>query len=86
MIIAALIALVVSMALILCRAIVGPTAFDRILTVNTFGTYAVLFIALLSTMKGSRSYVDIALIYALINFISTIAFLRYFKHGHLGDQ
>jgi multicomponent Na+:H+ antiporter subunit F len=86
MIISALIVLLFSMALTLFRAIAGVTAFDRILAVNSFGTYTVLFIALLSYFNGNNSFLDIALIYALINFISTIAFLRYFKHGHFGDE
>jgi multicomponent Na+:H+ antiporter subunit F len=86
MMIAVLAALIISLALVLCRAIAGPTLFDRILAVNSCGTYAVIFIAVLSSFNGNSSYIDVALIYALINFISTIGFLRFFTHGHFNDH
>lgn len=70
-------AILVSMMLALVRALLGPTIFDRILAVNSFGTKTVLLIALLATVAGRSDYLDIALLYALINFIGTVALLRY---------
>ncbi|MGB0747748.1 MAG: monovalent cation/H+ antiporter complex subunit F [Magnetospiraceae bacterium] len=78
------IALIVAMALALARALLGPTLYDRILAVNTFGTKTVLFIAVLGFLMGRPEFADIALVYALINFIGTIAVAKFFKFNDLG--
>lgn len=72
------------MALALARAILGPTVYDRILSVNNFGTKTVLLIAVYGFLTGRPDFADIALVYALINFISTIAVLKFFEYGDLG--
>jgi multicomponent Na+:H+ antiporter subunit F len=76
--------LVVAMALALVRAYAGPTLYDRILAVNAFGTKTVLMIAVLGFLMGRPEFLDIALLYALINFIGTIAVLKFFRYGDLG--
>ncbi len=81
---AAAIALLAAMALALLRAFLGPTLFDRILAVNTFGTKTVLMIAVLGFLMGRPEFLDIALLYALINFIGTIAVLKFLRYGDLG--
>ncbi len=81
---AATIGLVVAMALALVRAFAGPTLYDRILAVNAFGTKTVLMIAVLGFLMGRPEFLDIALVYALINFIGTIAVLKFFRYGDLG--
>ena len=78
---AAAVAILVAMLLALFRALLGPTVYDRILTVNMFGTKTVLIIAVLSFMVGRPEFVDIALAYALINFIGTVAVLKFFEYG-----
>jgi multicomponent Na+:H+ antiporter subunit F len=83
---AAAIALVVTMALALCRALLGPTLYDRILAVNSFGTKTVLLIAVAGFLAGRPDFLDIALLYALINFIGTIAVLKLFRHGRLAAR
>jgi multicomponent Na+:H+ antiporter subunit F len=80
---AALIAILVTMALALIRALLGPTVYDRILAVNMFGTKTVLLIAVLGFFTGRPDFLDIALVYALINFIGTIAVLKYVRYGDL---
>ena len=75
------VALLVVMALAVARALFGPTIYDRILAVNLFGTKTVLLIAVMSVFAGRPDYLDIALVYALINFISIIGVLRYFEYG-----
>ncbi|WP_372777505.1 monovalent cation/H+ antiporter complex subunit F [Litorivivens sp.] len=75
------IALIVVMAMAIARALLGPTIYDRILAVNLFGTKTVLLIAVVSYIFGRPDFLDIALIYALINFISVIAVLRFFEYG-----
>lgn len=85
MLIAATLAIFVTMVLAIFRGVSGPTLYDRILAVNMFGTKTVLLIALLGFLMGRPEFLDIAIVYALINFISVIGVLRYsdtdqFKH------
>jgi multicomponent Na+:H+ antiporter subunit F len=84
MFIAATAAILVTMALALTRALLGPTVYDRVLAVNSFGTKTVLLIALLGFLTGRPDFLDISLVYALINFIGTIAALKFLKFGDLG--
>lgn len=86
MFITATIAILVVMLLVLLRAALGPTIFDRILAINTFGTATVLLIALFGFLTGRPDFMDIALLYALINFIATIAVLKLFRYGSLGKK
>jgi multicomponent Na+:H+ antiporter subunit F len=78
------IAILVAMLLALGRALLGPTLYDRILAVNTFGTITVLFIAIFGFLTRRPEFLDIALVYALINFITTIAVLKFFEYGDMG--
>ena len=80
------IAILVAMGLALLRTLLGPTVHDRILAVNSFGTKTVLLIALLAAMSGRGDYLDVALLYALINFIGTVALMKYSERGLLRDQ
>jgi len=73
---AAAIAMLVVMVLSLVRGYVGPTLYDRILALNMFGTKTVLLIALLGFLMGRPEFLDIAIVYALINFISIVAVLQ----------
>ena len=82
MMIAAALALLVSMGLALARALMGPTVYDRILSVNMFGTKTVLLIAVIAFMSGRHDVLDIALVYALINFISVVAVLKLVEQGN----
>ena len=84
MFVAATLALLVTMALALTRALLGPTVYDRVLAVNSFGTKTVLLIAVFGFLTGRPDFLDISLIYALINFIGTIAVLKLLKFGDLG--
>lgn len=74
-------ALLVVMALALARAFLGPTLYDRILAVNNFGTKTVLLIAVMDFLSGRPDFLDIAIVYALINFISIIGVLRFFEYA-----
>ncbi len=84
MIAAAMIAILIGMVLLLARAFVGPTIYDRLLAVNNFGTKTVLVIALYGFLTERPDFLDIALVYALCNFIATIAVLKFFEYGDLG--
>ena len=81
MFIAATLGVLVTMVLAIVRALQGPTVYDRILAVNMFGTKTVLIIALLGFLSGRPDFLDIALVYALINFIGTIAVLKFVRYG-----
>ena len=79
-------AVVATMILALVRAILGPSVYDRILAVNAFGTKTVLLLGLWGFMTDRPDFLDIAIVYALINFIGTVAVLKYFEYGDLGDR
>lgn len=81
---AAALGIMVCMGLALGRALLGPTVYDRILAVNAFGTKTVLMIAVLGFLSGRPDFLDIALVYALINFIGTIAVLKFICYGDMG--
>ena len=66
-----------TMLLALVRALKGPTVYDRVLAVNMFGTKTVLLLSVIGFLTGRPDFLDLGLVYALINFISTIAILKY---------
>jgi multicomponent Na+:H+ antiporter subunit F len=82
----ALVALLVAMALAVARAVAGPTVFDRILAANAFGTKTVLLIAVYGFMTERPEFLDLGLVYALINFIGIVAALKFFKFGAFDDR
>ncbi len=77
------VAILVVMGLALTRAVLGPTVFDRALAVNMFGTKTVLLISVIDFLGGRQEFLDIALAYALINFISVIAMLKFYRYSDL---
>ncbi len=83
---AAMIALLVCMVLTLTRAFLGPTVFDRILAVNSFGTKTVLVIALFNFLTGRPEFLDLAMVYALINFLGTVAAMKFVRFGNLAGM
>jgi multicomponent Na+:H+ antiporter subunit F len=84
MFVAVALAILVTMGLALLRALLGPTVYDRLLAVNMFGTKTVLLIAVFGFLTERPDFLDIALVYALINFIGVIAVLKFFEYGDLG--
>jgi multicomponent Na+:H+ antiporter subunit F len=76
----------VALVMALVRAMKGPTAFDRLLAVNATGTTIILGIALHGYVMGRPEFVDISILYAIINFIGTFAVLKLFDTGGLGDR
>ena len=78
-------ALLVALALMLARAVLGPTVFDRLLAMNTIGTLAVLLLAVLGFLTGRPEFLDLAIVYGLLNIVGTIAVLKFFRHGSLGE-
>jgi len=81
---AAAAALLVALVLVLVRAFLGPTVFDRALAGNTIGTLAVLLLSVIGFLTGRPEFLDLAIVYGLLNLIGTIAVLKYFQYGGLG--
>jgi multicomponent Na+:H+ antiporter subunit F len=76
LLLAAMVGVLVTMVLALARSFLGPTLYDRILAINMFGTKTVIFVALIGFVAGRPQFLDIALFYALVNFVGTIAVLK----------
>lgn len=77
------IALLIGLFIILIRAIVGPTVYDRILATNALGTKTIVFVTLLGYISGRTEFIDMAIVYALVSFITTIAILKFAEKGRL---
>jgi len=77
-------ALVVAMLLVLARLYLGPELYDRVLALNSFGTLTVLLLGFIGFLTERPDFLDIALLYALINFVGTIAVLKFFRYRTLG--
>ena len=86
MLIAAIVAILVTMFLALIRTVLGPTEYDRMLAANSFGTKTVLLIALAGYALSWNSYLDVALLYALVNFVGTIAVMRFFEYRNTPEE
>lgn len=82
---AAAAALLVTLVLALVRALAGPTVFDRVLGMNTLGTVAVLLLSVIGFLTARPEFLDLAIVYGLLNIVGTIAVLKFFRHGDLGD-
>ncbi len=78
--------LVLCVLLVLIRAVKGPTVFDRILAVNAMGTLTVLLIAVVGFLNGRPEWLDLALIYALLNFVGVLAVLKFSRFGNIASS
>ncbi|MEM8987565.1 MAG: monovalent cation/H+ antiporter complex subunit F [Pseudomonadota bacterium] len=73
-------AMVAAMVLTLARLFAGPTLYDRVLAANAFGTKTVLLLGVMGYVMGRPDFLDISILYALINFVGTIAILKFFRY------
>ena len=80
---AAAAAILIALALAITRAIKGPTVFDRVLAGNSVGNLAIVLLAVIGFLTGRPEFLDIGLTYGLLNLISTLAVLKFFRHGDL---
>jgi len=78
------VAVLLGILMTLVRAIRGPTVYDRILAVNAMGTSTVGLVALMGFLSERPHFLDVALVYALINFVATIAILRFIQQRRIG--
>ena len=81
----AVLAVLATVALALARAIRGPTVFDRLLATNTAGTATVLLLSTIGFLNGRPEFLDLAIVYGLLNVVGTIAVLKFFRYGSLGE-
>ncbi len=79
-------ALLVTVGMALLRTALGPTVFDRVQAANTIGTCAMLLLAVIGFLTGRPEFLDLGLVYGLLNVVGTIAILKFFRHGNLGDD
>ena len=86
MVTVAVLAVLVALALGVARAVLGPTSFDRLLAANSIGTSSILLLALFGFLTGRPEFLDIALTYALLNLVGTLAVLKFFRYGALGAE
>jgi multicomponent Na+:H+ antiporter subunit F len=86
MFVVAMVGVVVTMFLALARAAIGPTVFDRVLAANMFGTKTVLLIAVAGFLTGRPEWLDLAIVYALVNFAGTVAVAKYCRFGNLASD
>jgi len=84
MFVATMVAVLFTMLLALARAVLGPTVYDRILGVNMAGTKTVLLIAVLGFLSDRPEFLDLALIYVFLNFITTVAVLKFVQYRDFG--
>ena len=77
---AAALALIIAIALMLVRALSGPTLYDRVLAGNSLGTKIILLLGVIGFLTGRPDFLDISILYALINFVATIAILKFFRY------
>jgi len=80
---AASLAVLVALTLGVIRALRGPTVFDRVLAANAIGTGAIMMLALIGFLTGRPEFLDIGILYALLNIIGTLAVLKFFRYGDL---
>jgi multicomponent Na+:H+ antiporter subunit F len=80
---AAAVALLATLVLLLARAVLGPTVFDRLLAANAVGTVSVLLLAVMGFLNARPDFLDLALVYAMLNVVGTIAVLKFFRAGSL---
>jgi len=80
------VSILITMSLAMTRAIAGPTVFDRVLALNMFGTKTVLLICVVCFTIKRTDFLDLALLYSLMNFIGMVALLRFSQYGGFDEN
>jgi multicomponent Na+:H+ antiporter subunit F len=86
MFVAGIAALLVAVTLMVVRALRGPTVFDRLVASNAVATAVILMVALYGFFIDRPEFLDIAILYALLNAVGTFAVLKFWRHGSLGHS
>jgi multicomponent Na+:H+ antiporter subunit F len=83
MFVVAALAILTALALVIVRALKGPTVFDRVLAGNSVGSLAIILLAVFGFLTERPEFLDIGLTYGMLNLIGTLAVLKFFRHGDL---
>ncbi len=75
--------IVVTIILALYRATVGPEVYNRVAAVNVIGTKTIVLLVIIGYIFERPLFFDISLLYALLNFIGTLAFAKYLERGEI---
>ncbi len=86
MFVVAAIAVLIALGLAVIRAIAGPTVFDRMVAANAVGNGAILLLAVVGFLTGRPEFLDLGILYALLNIVGTLAVLKFFRFGSLGHR
>ena len=73
--------IVTGVVLCLLRMLKGPTASDRAVAVDTIATITTALLVLLGSIFGRYVYLDVALVYAVLTFIGSVAIARFLEKG-----
>jgi multicomponent Na+:H+ antiporter subunit F len=65
------------------RALMGPTVSDRVIAINLMTTLVIAIIVLLAYFYDQPSFIDVAILYAMIGFLMTVAVVKYLEKGSL---
>jgi multicomponent Na+:H+ antiporter subunit F len=84
MLAAAMVAVLTATTLMVARALIGPSVYDRLVAGNAIGNAAILILALYGFLTARPAFLDIGLTYALLNIIGTFAVLKFLRFGALG--
>lgn len=77
--------LLVCCALCLYRIANGPTATDRMVAIDILGTVVVGFVAIITAVSGKTYLLDVALVWALVSFVGTLALAKYLVGKRLNE-
>lgn len=82
----AAIAILIALALAVARALAGPTVFDRLVAANKIGNAAILLLAVFGFLTGRPHFLDIGILYGLLNIIAVFAVLKFLRYGDLAGS
>ncbi|MFQ6071393.1 MAG: monovalent cation/H+ antiporter complex subunit F [Methanosarcinales archaeon] len=77
------ITIIITTLLCLYRGVYGPEMYNRLVAINTIGTKTIVILVLIGFIYERPFFFDIALVYALLNFIGTLAISKYVETGRL---
>lgn len=86
MFIVAAVAVLVALTLAVARALLGPTVFDRLVAANKIGNAAILLLAIFGFLTGRPDFLDIGILYGLLNIIAVFAVLKFLRYGDLAHS
>ena len=78
-----LLALSISILIAMIRAIIGPTIPDRVVGLDTVNTLVIASMLVFGAAKNEVIYIDVAIVYALLSYITTVLIAKYLEGGKI---